>query len=245
MTSTHDIANETKDQVQGLAEHARGAGQEVVSSAGSAASGVADTAKEQASTVASTALGEARGLVGQAGDQVRTQAEEQTRRLAQNLRQMSEQLRKMASQSDADGPARDLVHQAAHHGTRAADFIESRGPSGIVDELQRFARRRPGLFLLGAAAAGAAIGRITRATKDQASSAGGDSATPPHSSSTAQYSGTAQHPSAPQQYPGVRDAAQDIGGTTERDTVTLPDTPAPGSVYGPPETAHEPFGGER
>lgn len=240
MTSTHDIANETKDEVRGLAEHARGAGQQVASNAGSAASDVAGTAKEQASTVASTALGEVRGLMGQAGDQVRTQAEEQTHRLAQNLRQMSEQLRKMASQSDAEGPARDLVHQAAHHGTRAADFIESRGPSGIIDEVQRFARRRPGLFLLGAAAAGAAIGRITRATKDQARSASHDSVAPPYPSSTAQYS------SAPP-YPGVGDVAQHprIGGTAETDTVTLPDSPAPGSVYGPPETAHEPFGGER
>lgn len=165
MTSTNDITTETKDQARGLAAHAQGASQEIATNARSAASDIAGTAREQASAVASTTRDEVRDLTGQATDQLRTQAEEQTRRLGQALRHMSEQLQQMAADSGSAGPARDLVHQAARHGLRAADFVESRGPAGIVDELQRFARRRPGLFLMSAAVAGAAVGRATRATK--------------------------------------------------------------------------------
>jgi hypothetical protein len=165
VTSTNDIASETKDQTRGLADHAKGAGQEIATNARSATSDIAGTAKEQVSAVASTAQNQVRDLTSQAKDQLRTQAEEQTRRLAQNLRQMSEQLKQMATESSSAGPARDLVHQAADHGLRTADFLESRGPDGVVGEMRRFARRRPGLFLLSAAVAGAAVGRMTRAAK--------------------------------------------------------------------------------
>jgi hypothetical protein len=181
---------------------------------------------------------------------MRTQAEEQTRRVAQNLRQMSEQLKTMASQSES-GPARDLVHRAAHHGARAADFIESRGPSGIVDEVQRFARRRPGLFLLGAAAAGAAIGRLTRAAKDQA---GSETSERDDASSAATYASTQAIPSRamgdtpylPPDYPPPDyPPTHGVGSAAEPDTVTLPESAAPGAVYGAPTADRETFGGER
>jgi hypothetical protein len=165
VTSTNDIASETKDQTRGLADHARGAESEIATNARSATSDIAGTAKEQVSAVASTTQNQVRDLTGQAKNQLRTQADEQTRRLAQNLRQMSEQLKEMATNSSSAGPARDLVHQAASHGLRTADFLESHGPAGVLGATQRFARRRPGLFLLSAAVAGAAMGRMTRAAK--------------------------------------------------------------------------------
>jgi hypothetical protein len=171
VTSTNDIASETKDQTRGLADHARGAESEIATNARSATSDIAGTAKEQVSAVASTTQNQVRDLTGQAKDQLRTQADEQTRRLAQNLRQMSEQLKEMATNSSSAGPARDLAHQAASHGLRTADFLESRGPAGVVGEMQRFARRRPGLFLLSAAVAGVAMGRMTRAAKAASGSA--------------------------------------------------------------------------
>jgi len=182
VTSTNDIASETKDQSRGLADHAQGAEHEIATSARSATSDIAGTAKEQVSAVASTTQQQVRDLTGQAKDQLRAQAEEQTRRLAQNLRQMSEQLKQMATDSRSAGPAQDLVHQAASRGLRTADFLESRGPAGVVGEMQRFARRRPGLFLLSAAAAGAVIGRMTRAAK--AASNSGDAGSGDYQSAT-------------------------------------------------------------
>ena len=187
MTSTNDIASETKDQSRGLADHAQGAEHEIANSARSASSDIAGTAKEQVSAVASTTQDQVRDLTGQAKDQLRTQVEEQTRRLAQNLRQMSEQLKQMATDSSSAGPARDLVHQAASHGLRTADFLESRGPAGVVGEMQRFARRRPGLFLLSATVAGAAMGRMTRAAKAASRS---DDASSGHHASAAPTTGS-------------------------------------------------------
>lgn len=46
------------------------------------------------------------------------------------------------------------------------DRLDEREPSELLDELRRFARRRPGAFLLGAFAAGAVAGRVARGAKD-------------------------------------------------------------------------------
>jgi hypothetical protein len=43
-----------------------------------------------------------------------------------------------------------------------ADALENRQPSELLDEVRRFARQRPGVFLLSAAAVGFIGGRLTR-----------------------------------------------------------------------------------
>jgi len=40
--------------------------------------------------------------------------------------------------------------------------VQNRGMEGLVDDLQRFARRRPGVFLFATAVAGFAAGRAVR-----------------------------------------------------------------------------------
>jgi hypothetical protein len=230
VTSTERITNTTRDEATGLAEHAGGATQDVATNASSAVSDVAGTAKEQVSAVASTARDEVRDLRGQAGGQLRAEAEQQARRLSQNLRQMSEQLTEMAGQSGSEGVARDLVRQAAHHSSRAADFIESRGPTGMVDEVQRFARRRPGLFLLTAAAAGVAVGRMTRAAKSAGSAGSAQSAESVRSTSGSYSSYGSYRPS---------DTAE-----LQPETITLPEaTGTMGAPYGRPTPAPDEAGG--
>jgi len=64
------------------------------------------------------------------------------------------------------------VHQIAETGRRAAEYLDRRGFEGAVGELQDFARRKPGTFLLGAAVAGFLVGRAAKAA--QASSQGPD-----------------------------------------------------------------------
>ena len=44
-----------------------------------------------------------------------------------------------------------------------ASRLEQRGPQGLMDDVTRFARRRPGVFLSGAVAAGFVVGRVVRA----------------------------------------------------------------------------------
>lgn len=123
---------------------------------------VAGTAKEEAGNVAQEAATQARNLV----DEARSQATEQSRagqdRLAQALRQIGDELHEMAQNSSSSGMASDAVRQVADRSRSASSFLEQREPGDIVDEVRRFASRRPGAFLLGALAAGVAAGRLSR-----------------------------------------------------------------------------------
>ena len=104
------------------------------------------------------------------------QARTQNQRVADGLRQMSDQFGQMGP---GDGsPAGQIVRRLGEGGRRAADYLEDRGPEGLLDDVQEFARRKPGTFLLIAAAAGFAIGRLGRAaiavSKDDEKSSGSD-----------------------------------------------------------------------
>ncbi|MFE1755722.1 hypothetical protein ACFW88_35180 [Streptomyces anandii] len=88
------------------------------------------------------------------------EAEGQTRRAAGVLRQWAQDLSELAEKAEGDSPARSVVAQVADRGHRAADYVDRQGAEGIIGDLQSFARRRPGLFLGGALAAGLIVGRL-------------------------------------------------------------------------------------
>ena len=67
--------------------------------------------------------------------------------------------------------AADAVYDAADRLYSLASDIDSRGLSAVLDDLQAFARRRPGAFLVGAAVAGFGIGRAVRASSGDDSQA--------------------------------------------------------------------------
>ncbi|MFJ4618381.1 hypothetical protein [Streptomyces sp. NPDC088812] len=137
-----------------------------------AATQVAGTAAEQARTV----VGEARQQAGTAIDDLRSramdEAEGQTRRAADALRQWAKDLSGLADNAEDDSPARSLAAQAAAKGQRAADYLEEQGLEGLVADVQRFARRRPGTFLGGALLAGLAVGRLAKAAGSASRSEG-------------------------------------------------------------------------
>ncbi|HET8661287.1 MAG TPA: hypothetical protein VFM55_20100 [Micromonosporaceae bacterium] len=120
---------------------------------------VASTAKEQGREVAGQVAAQARGVAGDMRRRVVDEAHTQNQRLASGLRQVADQLDEMAM-NRADSPAGSIVHRLGEGGRRAADFLERQGPEGALREVQEFARRRPGIFLLGAALAGFAMGRL-------------------------------------------------------------------------------------
>jgi hypothetical protein len=122
----------------------------------------ADAAREQASGVAAEAARQGRDLLGQAQDQLGEQAAKGQHRLAATLHSLSDQLSDMASGSSGDGMAADLAQQAAARAGDAAQWLNSRQPAQVVDEVQSFARRRPGIYLVLAAGAGLIAGRLTR-----------------------------------------------------------------------------------
>ncbi len=79
---------------------------------------------------------------------------------------MADELHQMADGGDQHGPASDLAKQAADKLGDVADWLTRREPGELVDEFRAMARRRPGLFLLGAAVAGVVAGRLTRGAVD-------------------------------------------------------------------------------
>jgi len=141
---------------------------EVKDTATDAAQRVAGTAKDEAGNV----LGEAKAQAGNLLDQVRGEAGSQVvtqkDRLAGLAHSYAKQLGSMASGSQESGPVTDLVHDLSNRVGGAGHWLENHEPADLLDEVRRFARRRPGAFLLSALTAGVVVGRLTRGAVDEA-----------------------------------------------------------------------------
>jgi hypothetical protein len=59
-----------------------------------------------------------------------------------------------------DSPAAQVVSRVADGGRQVANYLADRGPEGILGEVQDYARRRPGTFLVTALVAGFVVGRL-------------------------------------------------------------------------------------
>ncbi|MER5311381.1 hypothetical protein ABT034_26730 [Streptomyces sp. NPDC002773] len=225
---------------------------------GGKAADVAGTAREQGAEVVGEATNQARDLVGELRDQLQGQAHTQTRNLAQNVRRLADELREMSENGKPDSSAAGVVRQLADGGQQVASRLEQRGPDGLVSDLQDFARRRPGVFLAGAALAGFAVARVGKgvsaASSSSPSSAGGTRAGGTQAGGTqAGGTGPAGYEYAGTEYPGTEYAGTEYAGTeypgappggTGRGAVPpLPTNPpqgrATGSSPGVPQTAYE------
>jgi hypothetical protein len=130
--------------------------------AGAAGHRVADTAKQEARGVASEAKYQVRNLADRVGSEVRSQASTQQHRAAGGIRDVGSQFSEMAATSQRSGIARDVVETVGSRADSVAAWLDQREPQDLLDEVKRFARRRPGVFLAIAAGAGVVIGRLTR-----------------------------------------------------------------------------------
>ncbi len=154
--STGQSSTSTKDVA---AEEARNVGQ----TAAQAGSQVASTAADQAKEVAHETQRQAQDLLKQGQSQLKDQAVAQQQKAATGLSSLAGELRGLAdgTSQGAPGPARDLLQQASGYLEGFADKLQNREPAQLLDEVRSLARRRPGMFLLGAAAAGIVAGRLT------------------------------------------------------------------------------------
>ena len=134
----------------------------VKDTAADAASGVAEVAKSEVSNVAGEAKYQARNLVDQTRSQLRGQASNQKSQLASRLNSWASELGSMASKSDDSGPMTDLAYEASRRVGEISHWLDNHEPADVLDEVKRFARRRPVAFLALAAAAGVVAGRVTR-----------------------------------------------------------------------------------
>jgi hypothetical protein len=135
---------------------------DVARTAAGSAQNVAQTAKEEVANVASEAKYSAQDLLAQAKSGLTSQAGTQQQKAAEGIRTISSQLHSMADAPDQQGVASDLIRQAAQRSESVASWLENRQPGDLLGEVQRFARNRPGTFLLLAAGAGVLAGRLTR-----------------------------------------------------------------------------------
>jgi vacuolar-type H+-ATPase subunit H len=154
-TSTRDIA---KDEARGVAQDAVQGGKQTV-----------ETAKEQAGQVAGEAVNHVRTLVEQARGEITGQGSAQKERAATGLRSLADELTGLVEGNGTSSSALSgLATQASDTVRQAADWLESREPADVLEDVRRFARRRPGMFLLGAAAIGLVGGRLTRSLAEEA-----------------------------------------------------------------------------
>ena len=102
---------------------------------------VAGTVKEQGREVTREARNQVRSVAADLRGSVSGQARTQNQRVANGLRQMSDQFGEMGP---GDGsPAGQIVRRLGDGGRRAADYLEDRGPEGLLDDVQEYARRKP------------------------------------------------------------------------------------------------------
>jgi HAMP domain-containing protein len=198
---------------------------------------VADTAADQAGQVAQEAQRQARDLLGEARGQAMEQARTGQQNAADSIRTLAGELREMADNGERHGTASELAAQAADRLRGVADWIGAREPGDLVDEVRRFARRRPGAFLLGAAVAGIVAGRLTRGTVDAQRDTGSGSDRYPAGDATATL------PTMPS--PAVRPAGPPPGYTPPPGIGPAPGVgPTPGDYVGaPPPQPYAPGAG--
>jgi hypothetical protein len=141
---------------------ARDEAADVGNSAREAGSHVAQSATDQARQVVSETGAQARDLLDEAKGQVREQASTQQHKAAQQLRAVAGELSEMAAKGGQSGPATQLAQEAAERVRGVASWLDQREPGDLLNGVREFARRHPGTFLVGAAAAGMVAGRLTR-----------------------------------------------------------------------------------
>ena len=210
---------------------ARDEATEVGHTAAEAGREVAGTAGEQARQVAQEAGTQARDLVGEARTQLRQQARTGQRKATGTLRSLADELTEMGSHGQ--GPAAEVTRQAADRVRSCAELLDRREPGDLLEEFRGMARRRPGAFLLGAAALGVLAGRLTRGVVDASSSSGSGGMTGSGPAPRQSAVGYPDHPSPAVREPGPPMPSYPPG----PDAGTLPappPPPPPGSEYGAP-----------
>jgi hypothetical protein len=142
-----------------VATAARDAGADVAHAAREAAADVTRAVKEETRHVAHTAADQAQQVGVGVRQRMREEVDRQHRHVADRVGTFAEQLYTMAGERP-DTPAGELVGMLAARSRSFAEYLDQHGPDRVLHELQEFARRRPGTFIVAAVAAGFVVGRL-------------------------------------------------------------------------------------
>jgi hypothetical protein len=145
--------------------HAADQASQVASSAGGEAKHVAAEATEGVRAAVDEARTQVQSLISGTRDEVRSQAEVRTAKASEGLRGIATQFHAIASGHPEEAPQLSgYLREAEQRVSAFATRLDDRGPQGVMEDVTRFARRRPGTFLLCAAGIGFVAGRAVRAS---------------------------------------------------------------------------------
>jgi hypothetical protein len=174
---TKKVASTATAQAKRVKGTAVGQGKVVARTAGQDVRELGTTVRDQADQVKGELAGQARELLAETRDQLQAQADLQTGRLAAALLQVGTQAVALAAgRPEQSGPLAQYAEQAAGWLDSCAAEIEERGLEGLATDVTDFARRRPAVFLAGAAVVGFGVGRLIRSGAVSSNGAGSNGA---------------------------------------------------------------------
>jgi hypothetical protein len=157
------VASTATTQAKRVKSTAAGQGKVVAQTASQDVRELAGTVRSQAEQVKGELAGQARDMLAESRAQLQEQADMQATRLSRALAQVGGQAVALAEgRPEEAGPLADYAEQAADWLDTCAAEIEDRGLEGLAADVVDFARRRPGVFLAGAAVLGLGVGRLIR-----------------------------------------------------------------------------------
>ena len=170
-----DVASEATDEARDVASVASDRASELVHAAKGETRDLAETVRERAGEVTGELVDQGRTVVGETREQLESRASAGAEQLAGAMRDLGEEARALAEGRPEDAPhlsgyvgrAADSFYASADRLYGLAGDVQERGLGGVLDDLQGFARRRPGAFLLGAVALGFGVGRAVKAERQR------------------------------------------------------------------------------
>lgn len=165
-----NVATAANDRARQAARVAVDQVHDVAGAAADRTQDLAGTIKQEASRVTDEVSTQVQSLAEETKSQVEAQVREAASRLGQGFHQLAEEAQALAEGRPADAPnlgeyvsrAADRLFATSEGLEGLVSSIDQRGLEGLVTDVQRFARRRPAAFLLGATVAGFGVGRMIR-----------------------------------------------------------------------------------
>jgi uncharacterized protein YjbJ (UPF0337 family) len=176
--NTQDLNNRNNRTKNGGSERTE-AVKETLDTVKQKASSTLDQAQHAVSGVVKDAVGEAKsaasGVVSTATEEAQGTVEEQKTRAADRIESVAGALRQTGAQLEAQdqGAIAQYTDAAAEQLERFSDFLQNRNATELLQEVDRFARRQPELFVAGALAGGFLIGRFLKSTNERNRYSGG------------------------------------------------------------------------
>ncbi len=142
---------------------------EVAGRAAERAGDVAGEAQAQAQAVARQAKEQVHDLVDRGRRDLGAEAATRSRQMAGSVRTLADQVGALADgDPQSAGPLTDLLQEGRDRLQSFAGRLDD-GPNAVLDDMRRFARRQPLLFLATAGAIGFVAGRLVRAGREASS----------------------------------------------------------------------------